>query len=61
MESAKVEQLQSLANATKKVATAVNRKSKRDSLMQLARMHIDLGEVAEAKKIMDEIKERMKQ
>ena len=61
MESDKVEQLQSLANATKKVATAVNRKSKRDSLMQLARMHIDPGEVAEAKKTMDETKERMKQ
>ena len=61
METAKVEQLQSLATATKKVATAVNRKSERDSLMQLARMHLDLGEVAEAKKIMDEMKERMKQ
>ena len=61
MESAKVEQLTNLAAASSRMAEVMNRKQRNDTTMSMAKMCMQMGDIAMAKKLMDGMQKQMEE
>ena len=59
LESMKIDQLSHLAQASKQMATALNRKQQKDSLMNMAKLYMEMGDTAMAKQLMEEMKNQL--